>query len=607
MRLSLSRFLILGVWLGVLSSVAAAQETVLAIQDFEDTPQTPVWGFTGTFDRLSGNSSASAAPPNSPLGIGGSQAWHTVQISAGNPVTFDNVMIPAGFDTVVARFRLAAMNLNATSGGPDNLDFVLVEVSLDGGTVFNNRIRIRGATNNNSFWPYSATGVAAVVYDPAANPQPETLFQPITTGLQDEFGYSTVEIEFPGAVSQISLRITPRSSSSSDSWLIDDLVLLGVASSEADLSLDKQVNLTTAVVGDSLDYTIQVDNAGPGDVASATVSDVFPAECIAVDWTCVAANGASCSAAGSGSINDDVSLPAGSGLTYTAVCETGSDAVGEVINTASVSSAVADPDQSNNSDNTSTTLLTPGELLINPAAVDFGSIGTGADSAVETVTLSNIGQGELQVESISPASSPFALVGGTCAAAPFALAGGADCTLEYQFAPTLPGAAAGMVDIAWSERSNNAELNLSLQGEGLAGSLVISAAVLDFGDPITGAATTELTVELSNPGPGQVEVTQLDSPQPPFLRTGSSCEAVPFVLQNGQACSITYVMQTAVPGDYNQILTLLAQGASFSIELSGSVQAPLVVPIFSPIGLLVLIVLSVLLAVRYRYKAIIRT
>ena len=91
------------------------------------------------------------------------------------------------------------------------------------------------------------------------------------------------------------------------------------------------------------------------------------------------------------------------------------------------------------------------------------------------------------------------------------------------------------------------------------------------------------------------------------MRTGSSCEAVPFVLQNGQACSITYTMQTTVPGSYSQILTVLAEGVDFSIELTGSVLEPLAVPVFSPIGLLVLMFLSLLLAARYRQKASIRT
>ena len=214
--------------LGMLISGAAAQAqtvtTILAIQDFEDTPATPTWTFTGTPSALlSGFSSASATPASSPVGIGGSQAWHVVSVSSGNPLVFTNQSIPPGYDRVIARFRLAAMNLNGSTGGPDNLDYVLVEYSLDNGATFVGRLRVRGAVNNDCSWAYDATGLASVPYLPAT----EEVFQPINSGLQTEFGYSTVEIVFPGTITQLTLRITPRSSSSSDSWLVDNLLLVG--------------------------------------------------------------------------------------------------------------------------------------------------------------------------------------------------------------------------------------------------------------------------------------------------------------------------------------------------------------------------------------------
>lgn len=203
----------------------AQQIDTLAFQDFEVVPTTshPVWNFTGPVVYNSGNSAANAAPPNSPLGINSSRAWETTSNSGGLILNFTNTTIPAGYDSVRVRFRLAAMDLAAGSGGPDDLDYVLVAVSTDGGTTVYNRMRIRGATTNNSVWPYSATGYAKVAHLPAT----EAVFQPTTSGLQTTFGYSTCEIVFPGTVSQVQLRITGRSSSSSDTWLVDNLVLVG--------------------------------------------------------------------------------------------------------------------------------------------------------------------------------------------------------------------------------------------------------------------------------------------------------------------------------------------------------------------------------------------
>ena len=115
------------------------------------------------------------------------------------------------------------MNLAGLGGGPDNLDYVLVQYSVDNGSTFYNRLRIRGAVNDNSFWAYDATGIAIVNYQPTN----EVLFQPINSGLATENGYSTVGILFSGTINQLKIKITARSSSSTDTWLIDNVSLLG--------------------------------------------------------------------------------------------------------------------------------------------------------------------------------------------------------------------------------------------------------------------------------------------------------------------------------------------------------------------------------------------
>lgn len=218
----LGAVMILGLLFG--GSVSAQQQDTLAYQDFEVVPQAPVWTYTGTpNDFQSGTSSASATPANSPLGINNSRAWHLRQVSGGNPVVFANTTIPAGYDSVRIRFRLAGMNLNGTSGGPDHLDYVLVAYSIDGGNTFVNRLRVRGAVSNNCSWPYSAASTAKNYYLPGS----EQVFQPQNSGLQLQAGLGTVEIVFPGSITQLMVRITPRSSSSSDSWLIDNLALIG--------------------------------------------------------------------------------------------------------------------------------------------------------------------------------------------------------------------------------------------------------------------------------------------------------------------------------------------------------------------------------------------
>lgn len=121
------------------------------------------------------------------------------------------------------------------------------------------------------------------------------------------------------------------------------------AAESADLSITKDDGVEEAAAGSTVTYTITAQNAGPNDVASATVTDLFPAGCVTVDWTCVAAGGGTCAAGGTGDIEDTVALPTGGSVTYTAECAIDPAATGTLENTATVESATADTDTANNS------------------------------------------------------------------------------------------------------------------------------------------------------------------------------------------------------------------------------------------------------------------
>ncbi len=197
----------------------------LAMQNFDTLAlYNPNWAFTGpvVYNTMGMSSATSAAPLSSPTGIGGSNSWESTTVSSGIVLTFSTINIPAGYDSIRARFSLAAMNLIGPSGGPDNLDYVLTEVSFNGGPYYN-RLRIRGFGTAGCFWPYSAPGKAKVYYQP----QSEVVFAPTVAGLATTEGYAYCEIVFPGSINTISIRMTGRSSSGSDTWLVDNVLLTG--------------------------------------------------------------------------------------------------------------------------------------------------------------------------------------------------------------------------------------------------------------------------------------------------------------------------------------------------------------------------------------------
>ena len=104
------------------------------------------------------------------------------------------------------------------------------------------------------------------------------------------------------------------------------------------------------------------------------MTDNFPSQVSSATWTCVGTGG-TCTASGSGNINDVVNLPAGSSVTYTVNVSIGS-ASGDMVNSATVSSSVTDPVPGNN-------IATDADQLAFP--LPYGNIGTAPDGASQNI------------------------------------------------------------------------------------------------------------------------------------------------------------------------------------------------------------------------------
>lgn len=126
----------------------------------------------------------------------------------------------------------------------------------------------------------------------------------------------------------------------------------------ADLTISKTDNVTLHTAGTPITYTIVAQNNGPSAVGDAVVSDSFPAPLFNCDWTSSAAGGATGNTNASGTLNDTLSMPVGSSVTYSATCLVPSGASGTLSNTATIDSASAtDPVAGDNSATDGDTLL----------------------------------------------------------------------------------------------------------------------------------------------------------------------------------------------------------------------------------------------------------
>src|SRR5207247_2052554 len=120
----------------------------------------------------------------------------------------------------------------------------------------------------------------------------------------------------------------------------------------ADLKITVTDGKTAVVAGQRNTYTIVVRNSGPSDVTGAAVSDSFPDTFTGVTFTATQTGGASgFTPSGSGNINDTVTMPASSHITYKARGTISASAHGSISDTATVTapSGVTDPNLANNS------------------------------------------------------------------------------------------------------------------------------------------------------------------------------------------------------------------------------------------------------------------
>jgi uncharacterized repeat protein (TIGR01451 family) len=111
-------------------------------------------------------------------------------------------------------------------------------------------------------------------------------------------------------------------------------------------------NHTNTMIGNSVNYIIEVTNpTGPSQMA-ATVTDTLPAGLGNGSWTCIAFGGAVCASGYGNALSDAVTLPVGSeaAYVYSATVISG-NATDQLTNTASVTvpAGSIDPNMANNS------------------------------------------------------------------------------------------------------------------------------------------------------------------------------------------------------------------------------------------------------------------
>ena len=317
----------------------------------------------------------------------------------------------------------------------------------------------------------------------------------------------------------------------------------------ADLSITKTDGQSEATAGESLTYTIVASNVGPSS-ANATVEDIFPAELENCSWTCSAASGASCPASGTGNINASVSLPKGSSTTFTATCDIDINATGIIANTATISSAVGDPDTGNNSATDETALEQIADLSITKTD------DTDNESAGETLIYA------IEVSNAGPSDDPAAVVsdlfplglencewvcdafnGAACSASGIGdidetvnLPAGSSttfsavCDIETDWSGTIMNTATVTASVTDPSTANNSDTDFT-EIEPVTDLMISVTDGLFTGTP---GESLEYTIIATNVGPNDVDTaTVTDTFPPELLNCSWTCEG-----SNGGSCAV---------------------------------------------------------------------
>ncbi len=195
---------------------AIAQSTFTILNDGFNGSVTQSVVSGGNF--MSGNSAGADRPQSTAFAFSGSGSFGV----SNNTETVETEFSTAGMCSPQMTFKLASWSIGSSTNGADNGDFVLVEISPDGGNTFYPTLEVNG--NSNAYWGYGATGVASTAYDGDNN---QVNFQPGGGGLRTTDGMSTITVTNLPISRRVMVRITLDNSSNSELWTMDDWVVTG--------------------------------------------------------------------------------------------------------------------------------------------------------------------------------------------------------------------------------------------------------------------------------------------------------------------------------------------------------------------------------------------
>ena len=208
------------------------------------------------------------------------------------------------------------------------------------------------------------------------------------------------------------------------------------------------------------------------------------------------------------------------------------------------------------------------EITLSSSALNFGDVLVGTDSDL-TLSISNEGDADLNVSNVSVAGSGFSTDFGGA----FTVAPGGSYDVTVTFSPNATGNYSGSVTVS-SDDEDEASLNVSLTGTGVAPEIAVAPTSLAFGE-VALFGEAQLTFDVTNEGSANLNVSGMNVSGGDFAVDFGGA----FALSAGssQTFTVTYSADTygAVTGSID-ILSDDADESVVTVSLSGTAIAPII-------------------------------
>ena len=149
------------------------------------------------------------------------------------------------------------------------------------------------------------------------------------------------------------------------------------------------------------------------------------------------------------------------------------------------------------------------EISVSAGSLVFGDQSITAGGAVQSLTITNDGNADLSISSVTVSGLDVGEFAITADSGETVLAPAAVRTLEIAFDPTSLGAKTAILTIV-SDDGDEPTTEIGLSGTGTAAEVTLSPTAVDFGDQsIVGGASSPRTVELTNDGVVDLVITSV--------------------------------------------------------------------------------------------------